>query len=1332
MFLRSVFFCISVIFLISGCDPFGLDSSGEANGAPISSFEVFKQTNDRSYLFDSSASYDPEGDVLAYSWNFGDGTTSAASKPHHTFENDGEYIISLRVTDKRKTSNTEKRQIIVFTSVSIAAFSVEQTFGLVQLSATTPTTPTNNDQQLDFSWDFGDGSTTQQGETVSHKYTTSGVFTLQLTVTDSLGLVTIETQVITIDSSDVNQTPVAFFTSIQTGLAVEFDASQSIDPDGDNLTYLWDLDDSQNSNLPNFTHSYSAYKTYLVKLTITDELGAQHSYAKSIALINPDMSQTNQTPVASFVVAKDNLEVILDASTSNDVDNDALTYIWNMGDGQQSISVTEPIYIHNYTIAGSYNIELTVDDGQQQHNSIINVLIDNDFFNPLEVVFTQNGYQVVIDTTNGVSTNKQLDFVWTMGDTNEVVDLGVINYTYDQQGSYDIQLTVGDHQGNTILWNQELTIKLEDLTYNELSQKMSVEVVSALGCFACHNNDQADTTKFNFESNSVIHMQNALDTYFNQDVNALINLQQKPNGEHLHTDGFIFEAKPELRDYWNKYVDDTYIIWLGLNQTPVAAFEFDNIVNLLVAVNASTSVVNNTENIIYQWEYDSQISFGKAPILSFTQAGVFDIKLTVIDGDLIHSIIKPVTVTQVGTLNTPPTVLYSIAANYFQVNFDASDSVDNDGDDITYNWTINGEMFSDSIVDYTFEQAGTYVYVIEINDAIDSASITGVIEVIKPPASNKTPTAIIDANVNGLTLFLDAAESFDPEGDELQYLWTVNDEIFTTESLEYTFNNDDSYQIQLVVTDSFGVFDVDSITLNMSSINQAPSAKLYLFLNGSNLMLNGSGSTGPEAGVLTYRYLIDGQTYSGPIASHVVTQLGTYTVELTVTDHLGLSDSITQTYEVITTNNPPIANFEMSVNGLNVEFDASLSSDPDGDTLEYFWQFSGQNLTGVITNYSFGFANNYAVKLTVRDEHGLENIMTKSVSVAVPDNYAPVASFVLAQSFLHVALDASMSSDSDGSIVSYTWIINNQIKSGALLNYSFTEPGSYNIVLEVQDNKSATDTYSQIVTVIRDPDANNTPIPIIVSTVQAGQYIFFNAENSVDVDRTDILDYTWALSTGDVFYGSRFYYEADNNEVFYASLRVGDSKSSAVITEIITAGSGNIDREYDIEMFEMATQISCAGSCHSSSHPFIDRYNMTQWDNDFRRMLSEMGATELYEFPTGQAGGHEGDNAVGTINWNKWLNLIRLVDADVDVNKNQPPIVDFDLSVTGDSVSLIDNSFDPENATLSYKWEFGDSLNATTVNPVHTYTKSGQYVIKLTVDDGYTTKQTNKWVEVIF
>lgn len=71
--------------------------------------------------FDGSASADPDGDALTFAWNFGDGGSSSAVKPSHTYAAAGEYNVSLTVTDAKGLKSTVSATTA---AVSIAAPSI--------------------------------------------------------------------------------------------------------------------------------------------------------------------------------------------------------------------------------------------------------------------------------------------------------------------------------------------------------------------------------------------------------------------------------------------------------------------------------------------------------------------------------------------------------------------------------------------------------------------------------------------------------------------------------------------------------------------------------------------------------------------------------------------------------------------------------------------------------------------------------------------------------------------------------------------------------------------------------------------------------------------------------------------------------------------------------------------------------------------------------------------------------------------------------------------------------------------------------------------------------
>lgn len=72
---------------------------------------------------------------------------------------------------------------------------------------------------------------------------------------------------------------------------------------------------------------------------------------------------------------------------------------------------------------------------------------------------------------------------------------------------------------------------------------------------------------------------------------------------------------------------------------------------------------------------------------------------------------------------------------------------------------------------------------------------------------------------------------------------------------------------------------------------------------------------------------------------------------------------------------------------------------------------------------------------------------------------------------------------------------------------------------------------------------------------------------------------------------------------------------------------------------------------------------------------------------------------------------------------NSPPIANFDFypkkPTIRDNVQFIDLSYDLDGCIINYTWEFGDGNISYERNPIHRYTKKGEYVVTLTVTDNY-------------
>ena len=112
---------------------------------------------------------------------------------------------------------------------------------------------------------------------MDHAYEDDGVYTVTLTVIDDDDA----TGSATATKNVLNRPPIALFTENATIVsrdeAIHFDASESYDPDGTIVNYLWDFGDGNTTTGVTSDHAYSEDGNYTVTLTVTDDDGASAS-----------------------------------------------------------------------------------------------------------------------------------------------------------------------------------------------------------------------------------------------------------------------------------------------------------------------------------------------------------------------------------------------------------------------------------------------------------------------------------------------------------------------------------------------------------------------------------------------------------------------------------------------------------------------------------------------------------------------------------------------------------------------------------------------------------------------------------------------------------------------------------------------------------------------------------------------------------------------------------------------------------------------------------------------------------------------------------------------
>lgn len=140
--------------------------------------------------FSSRGSRDPDGQILGFSWNFGDGNTSEQENPAHAYATEGNYDVTLTVTDNQgATHRAATRAQISATGnqAPVAQINGPYSGRPNQAIAFSSAGSADADGQIvSYAWDFGDGASSADANP-SHSYAQVGSYNLSLTVTDNEG-----------------------------------------------------------------------------------------------------------------------------------------------------------------------------------------------------------------------------------------------------------------------------------------------------------------------------------------------------------------------------------------------------------------------------------------------------------------------------------------------------------------------------------------------------------------------------------------------------------------------------------------------------------------------------------------------------------------------------------------------------------------------------------------------------------------------------------------------------------------------------------------------------------------------------------------------------------------------------------------------------------------------------------------------------------------------------------------------------------------------------------------------------------------------------------------
>lgn len=830
---------------------------------------------------------------------------------------------------------------------------------------------------LTYTWSLEapDGSSSeldsQIAETVSFTGDEEGDYVLTLIVND--GKADSEPVTATVDVDAVgteNQAPVADIvgdTLGRIGQELSFDGSSSSDPDGDDLTYTWSLTSAPTGSVAGIgadnalaTLTPDMVGMYEVTLTVSDgELTDEVSV--SVMISNP-----GNTPPKADAGRDQSVElgetVNFDGSMSGDVDGDPLTFSWEIVDAPLAArsALIDPDTATPSLVTdavGFYEFELTVSDGEFTDSDRVRVQVTRGANNApvADAGPDQNvlvGTRVTLDGT-GSSDPDGDAFTYKWSFTSDPSNGAVIlndstraraTFRAREPGVYTVELTITDSEG-------AVSTDTVDITVEEPAN-------------------------------------------------------QKPNAEAGADSVFTLGSNVTLNGLASSDVEDD-AAGLPLSYSWV----------MTTKPSASSATLSNPTSA--------------TPSFVLDEAGDYIITLTVTDSKGLTDT-DSVKITSTTINNIPPLADAGpdqTVTQYELVTLDGSGSSDLEDDlsltPLTYTWLVamqpigSNISFSDPsamMPTFTPSVPGNYVLSLRVTDSIGAVSMDSVIITVnQAPNTNPVANAGSDLTYPVQSLVtLNGTGSTDVEDDatgtRLIYSWVLDSEpagssivLSGANTREPTFTPvlEGDYTFTLTVTDSRGGTSTDTVTItavNMDPLADAGPDQTVSFNNP--VTLDGSGSRDTEDGganiPLTYQWVIISQPSGSNVmltnaqnaqATFTPMELGSYTVELTVTDSAGASDTDQAVITVTGMNTPPVANAgdDRPVSRLaKVELNGSDSFDSEDDAngipLTYNWVLVSQpNLSNTVLNRANEEKPDlvpdqpglYVIELTVTDSGGL-------------------------------------------------------------------------------------------------------------------------------------------------------------------------------------------------------------------------------------------------------------------------------------------------------------------------------------------------------------------------
>ena len=1012
--------------------------------------------------FTNNSQADPGSNYL---WNFGDGNTSTATNPTHTYNTVGSFTVTLTLQSSSGCNSTKQKTIdlsgknISFTGP--ATICVGSATNFQMNSSPAPVSQT---------WNMGDG-TTYSTASITHTYTTAGTYTITLTNEFSGGCVATKTQTVSVIAAPALDFQADTTKACKPPFAVNFQ------PVGATGGYSWDFGDGTTSTLQNPSHTYQAAGNFTVTLSAMNASGCMGSVQKTdfIKILPPTIAISNLpvndgctpysfTPAANISAAEG-----------------IASYFWDFGNGHTSTAIN-PSY--TYTTPGSYTIKLRIQTNGGCADSIT--------------------YPNAVNISNGAT----LDF--SASPTTVCVDQQVsftmstsaspTSYEWDFGDNTTSALVSPTHQYKLVdKYNVTLTVKYGNCT-SRITKEEYIDVQPPEARFSAVG-DCSNRRLINF-TNESIGSGNVLWSFGDGNTSTV------PNPSHSYASDGSYTVSLTID---NGICSHTVVDTIQVSSTPIDFSTTSTVVCKGDQFTLQANVPNTLSVSQYEWTVpNSSIltsSVDTIPWIMYA-AGTYDVTLKI---TTTNGCIETITKSNYLTVYGPTADFISDKPGGCEnatINF--SDSSTSDGSHPITQWTWDfgnaSSPASGSNVSHTYNSAGLYNVSLTVTDNFGCSDTRVKSNFVNISNGKAMFTAIDSMGCRGKdVIFTDTST-----GNLANWEWSFGDGTIVNgvQNPSHSYSDSGLYTIKLKITETSGC--TDSLTKTSYVTIKDPVAKFGL---------SDTFSTCPPLTVSFYdssyyakKWLWDFADGGGsPVASpiNLYTVPGLYNVKLTVTSPGGCTDSATGTVRIL----GPYGAFDYNpLSGCTpvpVNFNVTSSQ-----AVKFLWDYSdGIVDSGTVPTISHAYLSGgkFVPKVILTDASGCSVPVIGTDTIYIEKT---ILDFSASQQAVCDSGTISFTNLSEvrAPSVSYEWKFGNNATTVNSINAdnTFGSPGWYDVTLMSTTLMGCKDTLTKPAFI----RVHNSPVATIISEDSLCKPASFTFSTQLAPDTSSIKSWSWTFGNG--------------------------------------------------------------------------------------------------------------------------------------------------------------------------------------------------------------------------